>query len=391
VVAALLAVLGGPSIAAAEPSSVVGQWRFDEAGGQTAVDDGPFALDGRLGLTDGTDFRDPVRIAGVAGGALRFDGRAFVRLPPAEPLKPPTLALEAVVRAERSPGTYRYIVSHGAQGCVAGSYGMYTAKDGGIAFYVFDGQSYYLTAAVAPGDVWNGGWHHVAGVFDGATMRLYLDGHPVGAPFPAPAPIAYSLTSEDHYFGTYQGTCALPFTGDIDLIRMWHGGLAPDFVGTLADSALGVAQQPVAPPADVPTATPSESQGDAPATRSTIAPIAEGTVLPAPPAATSGSATQSTPGAPPRACQVKPSASSIRVNRTTTLNVRVALRGNPLKGVRVVVLTSAKHRLATATTAGNGRARLKVKTAKRGTIHVKVVGRADCGSASLSVVKAKKK
>lgn len=390
--ALLLAALGGPSIAAAEPSSVVGQWRFDEAGGQTAVDDGPFALDGRLGLTDGADSRDPARIAGVSSGALRFDGRAFVRLPPAEPLKPPALALEAVVRAEGSPGAYRYVVSHGAQGCVAGSYGMYTGKDGGIAFYVFDGKSYYLTAAVAPGDVWNGGWHHVAGVFDGATMRLYLDGHPVGAPFPAPVPIAYALTSEDHYFGTYQGTCALPFTGDIDLIRMWRGGLAPDFVGTLADSALGVGQQPIAPPVDdVPTATPSESQGDAPATRSTIAPIAEGTVLPAPSAATSGSATQSTPGAPPRACQVKPSTSSIRVNRTTTLNVRVALRGSPLKGVRVVVLTSAKRRLAAAKTASNGRARLRIKTARRGTIHVKVAGRADCGSASLSVIKAKRK
>jgi hypothetical protein len=399
VLAALLSALVAPGMAGAEPSSVVGQWRFDENGGQTAVDDGPYGLDGRLGLTDDVDARDPARIAGASGGALRFGGQAFVRLPSAAQLEPATLTLEAVVRADRSPGSFRYVVSHGAQGCLAGSYGLYTGRDGGIAFYIFDGRSYYLTAAAAPADVWNGAWHHVAGVYDGGALRLYVDGRPVGAPFPAPHGIAYNLTSADHYFGTYQGTCALPLTGDIDLVRMWLGPLAPAKLGELADAALGAGgggddgtpDDPGTPPA-VPTADQEDSNAGAPDTRPGVTPIAPGTVIAAPVAATSPPPARTTPGAPARACQVKPSATTIRLGRPTTLTVHVSLRGTPLKGARIVAITAAgHHRLATARTAADGRAKLKLKTARRGTIRLKVADRSDCGSASLSVAAAKKK
>src|SRR4051812_15892307 len=304
---ALLVALGamtmGASTAGADQSTVVGQWRFDEDGGQTAVDDGPFGLDGRLGPTDGVDDRDPARIAGVSGGALRFDGRAFVRLPHAPELDPTTLTLEAVVRASSTPGRFRYVVSHGAQACTAGSYGLYTAADGGIAFYVFDGSSYRVTAAAGPAQVWNGAWHHVAGVYDGTALRLLLDGHPVGDPLPAPTTIAYGLASSDTYFGTYQGTCALPLTGDVDLVRLWRGPLDPDFIGGLADAALAPPADtpPTTPPAgDVPTATDADSHGDAPASRTPITAIAPGVVLPAlsPPA---GGPAPPPAGAPPPA------------------------------------------------------------------------------------------
>jgi hypothetical protein len=393
VLATLLAALGAPGVAGAEPSSVVGQWRFDEGGGQTAVDDGPYALDGRLGLTDDVDARDPQRIAGLNGGALRFGGQAFVRLPASPQLEPATLTLEAVVRADRSPGAFRYVVSHGAQGCTAGSYGLYTSKDGGIAFYIFDGKAYYLAPAVAPRDVWNGQWHHVAGVYDGGALRLYLDGRPVGAAFPAPRPIAYSLTSDDHYFGTYQGSCALPLTGDVDLVRMWLGPLAPAKIGELADTALtpqapddGDGGHPAAPPS-VPTADQADSNAGAPETRPAVTPIAPGTVLPAPAAATSGDATRPSPGAPARACQVKASTTKVHLRRRTTLTVRVAFRGTPLKGARIVAMTASRRRLAAASTAADGRARLRLKTARRATIRIKVAGRADCGSAALRVVR----
>lgn len=389
VLAMLLLALGAPGVAGAEPSSVVGQWRFDEGGGQVARDDGPYALDGRLGLTDGVDARDPARIAGVGDGALRFGGQAFVRLPAAAPLEPATLTLEAVVRADRSPGTFRYVVSHGAQGCLAGSYGLYTGRDGGIAFYIFDGKAYYLTAAVAPGDVWNGQWHHVAGVYDGGALRLYLDGRPVGVSFPAPHPIAYSLTSDDHFFGTYQGSCALPLTGDVDLVRMWLGPLAPAKIGALSDAALTPAPaptggNPITPP---PTADQTDSDASAAPTRPVVTPIAPGTVIEAADAASSDTAARSTPGAPARACQVTSATKSIRLRRATTLTVHVALRGTPLKGARIVAMSTRHGRLATAQTAANGRARLKIKTSRRGTIRVKVAGRGDCGSASLKVVR----
>jgi hypothetical protein len=386
-----LAALGlgtSAAVAAADPSTVVGQWRFDEAGGQSAVDDGPFALDGRLGLTDAVDARDPDRVAGRSGGALHFEGGTFVRLPAATELEPTTLTLEAVVRAGGSPGLYRYVVSHGAQGCVAGSYGLYTGEHGGIAFYVFDGQEFHVTAQVAPADIWNGAWHHVAGTFDGTSLRLLVDGHPVGQPVAAPPAVAYALTSTDHYFGTYQGTCALPLRGDVDLVRMWRGALAPDFLAGLSDAALAPPSTTIVPPT-LPTATAEESQGDAPASRSTITPVAEGTVYPgALGGASGGGSVASTPGAPPRACVVKSSGGRLRAGTTTTLTVKVALRGKPLKAVRVVAMAAAKRRVGQAKTAKDGRARLRLKPAARGKIKLKVAGRQDCGSATLSVLKA---
>jgi hypothetical protein len=391
---ALGALNAGTSVAAAASSAVVGQWRFDEGGGQTAVDDGPFGLDGRLGLSGGADASDPARIAGSSGGALRFNGDTFVRLPAAGELEPSTLTLEAVVRADASPGRFRYLISHGAQGCVAGSYGLYTGEKGGVAFYVFDGEDFHVTAAAAPADVWNGGWHHVAGTFDGHALRLFVDGHPVGQPIAAPSTIAYALTSQDHYFGTYQGTCALPLTGDIDLIRMWRGPLSPDFIGELSDAALAPPPAVVPPttptPTTVPTATQGQSQGDAPAGRSTLAPAADGTSAPGVPGLSAGTSPKTTPGAPARACVVTPASKRVRAGRTTTVTVRVALRGKPLKAVRVVALV-AQRTLAQAKTARDGRAKLRVKPSTRTTIRLKVAGRVDCGSAVLSVLRAARK
>jgi hypothetical protein len=396
-VALLLMALGalsmGVSTAGAAPSTVVGQWRFDESGGQRATDDGPYGLDGRLGLSGDVDERDPERIPGLAGGALRFDGRSFVRLPAAPQLEPGTMTIEAVVRGPSSPGRFRYVVSHGAQGCLAGSYGLYTARDGGMAFYIFNGSHFYVTAAIGPADVWNDAWHHVAGVFDGSSLRLLVDGRPVGDPIAAPPTIAYALTSSDHYIGTYQGSCALPLKGDVDLVRLWHGPLAPDFIGGLADAALTV--PPVVPPAvvPVPVATDTDSRADAPAGRPAHVPIAPGTSFAAPSPPADGVAPKPVAGAPARACVVRAATKRVRAGRRTVLTVRVALRGKPLKGTRVTatqVVSARKQRtLGHAKTGRDGRARLRVRPVHRTKIHLAVPSRTDCSGMKLTVLRAR--
>jgi hypothetical protein len=396
----LLVALGalsmGVATAGAAQSTVVGQWRFDESGGQQAIDDGPFGLDGRLGLTGDVDERDPERIAGLSGGALHFDGRGFVRLPAAPQLEPGTMTLEAVVRGPSSPGQFRYIVSHGAQGCLAGSYGLYTAQDGGMAFYVFDGTNFYVTAAIGPAEIWNGIWHHVAGVFDGHSLRMLVDGRPVGDPIAAPSTIAYALTSSDHYIGTYQGSCALPLKGDVDLIRLWHGPLASDFIGGLADAALTV--PPVVPPAEpapetVPVATETDSRADAPASRPPLVAIAPGTSFAAPNPPADGVAPKPIAGAPARACIVRSANKRVRVGRRTVLTVRVALRGKPLKGTRVtatqVVSTRKRRTLGYAKTNRDGRARLQLHPVHRTKIQLAVPSRTDCSSMQVTVLRAR--
>ena len=69
-----------------------------------------------LGLTGQPDPADPEWIAGASGSALRFDGTSSVRLPDSQRLTPQHLTVEAVARADRSPGTHRYLVSRGGTG-----------------------------------------------------------------------------------------------------------------------------------------------------------------------------------------------------------------------------------------------------------------------------------
>ena len=96
ITACCVATGAGPGAALAAPT-VAGQWRFDEPSGETALDDGPFGLDGRLEAAEDAPGTDPHRVAGLASGALRFAGGGFVRLPVAPELEPETLTVEAVV------------------------------------------------------------------------------------------------------------------------------------------------------------------------------------------------------------------------------------------------------------------------------------------------------
>jgi hypothetical protein len=358
--------------AAQAASSVVGQWRFDEASGQLAVDDGPFGLDGRLGDADGDDAADPTRIAGVSGGALHFDGRTYVRLPRSARLEPQTLTLEAVVRAYGSPGPFAYVMSYGAQDCTASSYALYTGADGGIAFYIFDGSWYRISASAAPADVWDGRWHHVAGVFDGRALRLFVDGRQVGEPEPAAAGIAYALKLRGSFVGTYEGTCARPLAGDVDLVRLWDGPLAPDFVAGLADAALSPS------PSSLPVAPPGASNATGPGSRPPLPAIAPGTSVPVTTAS-------------PRSCRVRSSARRVRAGRLTVVTVGVAVRGRLLRHVRVRATTGARHRtLARARTGADGRARLRLRPRNRAAVRVSVTGRPDCAPVRLTVLRARR-
>jgi hypothetical protein len=65
-------------------------------------------------------------------------------------------------RSGEPPGQYRYIVAKGGQACEAASYGLYTGRGSGLAFYVFDGTTFHVSPE-APQSVWNNGWHLAAG------------------------------------------------------------------------------------------------------------------------------------------------------------------------------------------------------------------------------------
>ena len=272
------------------------------------------------------------------------------------------------MRAPGSPGAYRYIVSRGGQGCFAGSYGLYTGRAGGVAFYAFDGSGYVVSAAARASDVWNGGWHHVAGTFDGGRLRLYVDGRPVGDPSDGPTRIDWSTTSPTAAIGRYVGSCDLSFAGDMDIVRLWQGALSASAVAANATQELQPdhARRPDAGPPLTPAAPPTRIAATPPARPA----------APRPRARPSGPARW---GISRRTVVVAP--------QRTTVRVKVTVRGRPQRSVKVVARAAGVRKLSSARTGRSGKARLVLRARKIGKVRIKAAVSPSCSPGVIKVVR----
>jgi hypothetical protein len=185
---------------------------------------------------------------GKVGRAFQFDGESHLRIPGAPSLNSPAITVEAWVKSPgegtTAQGRYRYLVAKGVYADEAASYGLYTGCTGGLFFYVYDRT---LDAAVSPGPspgIWDGKWHHVAGTFDGATVRLYVDGQQVGNGTPAALNIDYKLPDgNDLFIGTVWPHGARPahgtrgFIGSIDELSIFNRALSASEIQTIFSAA----------------------------------------------------------------------------------------------------------------------------------------------------------
>jgi hypothetical protein len=234
VVAAAVA-LGLPAAASADSYSfpLMGWWPLNEGSGQTVRDWSGHHNDGYLGSTPSADANDPSWIKGVFfGSALRFDGTDdWVTIPSSSSLEPANLTVAAWVRFSSPPGSYRYIVSKGSQQCATGTFGLYTGVGGGLAFYIADTPNHYFVTPEAPASYYDGNWHHVAGTFDGDTVKLFIDGKLIGST-PARASIDYDLADRTGQIGGYGPNCSddLQLGGDVDGVQIWSQALPVDTI-----------------------------------------------------------------------------------------------------------------------------------------------------------------
>jgi hypothetical protein len=232
----LLAALAATIPSSASAATNLGAfWHLDESSGTTAVDTSGNANNGAIsGAT---------RVAGRFGRALYFDGNDSVLIPqPATQasLKPATVTVEGWVRGTSTPGLYKHIVSLGANSCDVASYGLYTGSGGGAAFYVSNGTSaqFAVSPAAAPASIWDGAWHHIAGTYDGAAVRLFVDGTEVGSGTPATLTIGYDVPFDDGLLGSFGGpSCLLDYIGNLDEPRIWRRALSAQELA--ASAAMG--------------------------------------------------------------------------------------------------------------------------------------------------------
>ncbi len=358
-----LAVVVAPCMGgAAASAAVVAHWRMDEAGGQMVDDASGGGLDGVLGASSGPDAADPARIAGRWGGALSFAGSDRVTIPDSARLEPARISVEAWVRRSGSPGIWRYIVAKGATGCFASSYGLYSGFGGGLAFYVSTGGRYVLSPALSAGGIWDGRWHYAVGTYDGVRVRLYVDGAQVGAGIPVDLQIRYGLESTTPLIGGYLGSCGLPFSGDIDDVRISNEPLDPAWIAGFAAGG---------PDATAPATPPPPIAPD---------PGARGGVYPIPP-----DQRQPSKSKPKRCFTIAVSTARLRARRWTTIRATVRRDGRPIGRIRIV--SDGAGVRVTARTRGNGRALLKLRPRRKGVVRLLLPGRAQCAVPRLTVAR----
>jgi len=248
-----LAILGTASTAVAE---LVGHWKLDEAGGTTVADS---SGKGHTGTIKG----HPTPIAGVKDGALEFHGTG-VALTPVDSITisstptldiggPITLALWIRPDAEdpEGKGTTGGETAPMAKADSAASpswsyqvrYGWGGAPQ---PFMAFTFNTTPRAWAFVGKKLTQGEWCHIAGTFDGTTLKCYLNGLQTDST--AMGPITKSGTPV--LIGTDGWGC--DWLGAIDDVRIYSHGLTVDEVAELcppprtarnpnpADGAVGV-------------------------------------------------------------------------------------------------------------------------------------------------------
>jgi hypothetical protein len=186
---------------------LVGLWHFDTDANDSTANHNDGTLKGNAYFTTGN-----------FDNAVSLDGSGdYVEVPDSTFLRPSNVTVECWVKSSTIK-SYQYIVAKYYAGGNA-SYGLYTGSSTGLFFYVSDGG--YALSNDAGTRVWDGNWHHIAGTYDGSTLRLYVDGSEVGTEKSVTKTIGYN--TGNLYVGSYGA--GYYFTGLIDEVRIWSSAL----------------------------------------------------------------------------------------------------------------------------------------------------------------------
>jgi len=207
-----------------DTDGLVGYWRFDEdywMGNKDEVKDSS-------GLANhGTIFETSQVQPGKLGkGLARFDGlNDYIIVENSDSLEPDQITVETWVKKTGST-SFEYLISKGASYDSFSSYAFYTDGNGGLSFYIGDG----ISTTKSPNhdsSLWDGSWHHIAGSYDGSTVRLYVDGEEIQSGTESSLFLGYNLsTQNDLYIGNYNGSVSHPFNGDLDEVLIWNRALS---------------------------------------------------------------------------------------------------------------------------------------------------------------------
>ena len=196
---------------------LIAWWAFDEA------DDSPVALD-YSGNRLGGILREAKRVKGLDGGALVCDG-GCVKVASSPRFSPTDgLTIECWVKTDTAGQPNSWIVNRVYGGGAHTGYRL-GVLEGKPCFEVpLTEWSHHLKANV---DLPTGRWVHLAGAFDGKTMRIYVDGLEQGS-LDRPGPI--NASEFPVTLGNYEVGHPAHFAGLLDEVRLYGRALSAEEV-----------------------------------------------------------------------------------------------------------------------------------------------------------------
>ncbi|PFG38837.1 concanavalin A-like lectin/glucanase superfamily protein [Georgenia soli] len=216
------------------PGEVRGQWLLDEGSGTVVADSSGLGNDGTV---QGTVAWGP----GRSGSSLVLDGSGgYVQVPDADSLDvSAAMTVAAWVRPQVL--ATQYVVKKAVVG----------SRDGFELSMSSTGRAFFRVNEVTSGDRFRvsassahalGSWVHLAGTYDGTTMRFYVDGVLQGS---VAGPAAVATNALGLGIGAEPGGNR-KFRGGIDEVRLYDRALSPQEITALM-SAPAPDPQPAAP------------------------------------------------------------------------------------------------------------------------------------------------
>ena len=181
---------------------------------------------------DGILRNEPSVVEGVSGTAVEFGHGSSLAFEQSDSLDITDggLTLECWVRpGEPQDGgdAQTYISKGGRQYLLKRRR---AGRDGYLEFVFNAGGGWQVADAPVPDD-WTDGWHHLAGVWDGTEMRLYVDGEQRGSSAAFDGSLTHVDAPTEVAPGVADGTA-------MDEVRIYDRALSPDELETLADDPI---------------------------------------------------------------------------------------------------------------------------------------------------------
>jgi hypothetical protein len=196
--------------------SLVGWWRFENTNGTWFEDSSTW---GNNGTCTGTSC--PNLTMGMRGKAYRFDGSNDVIT--TSSFASPTSAMTIELWAKSSTDNWN---SYGMLASKRDSFVLHPEPDTkAINFFVYiAGVGWANTLYTSTKDLKQ--WHHYAGTYDGATLRIYEDGELKAVPTNSAGTINSDNSSMT--IGQDDGIADRFFNGSIDEVMLWNRALSPE-------------------------------------------------------------------------------------------------------------------------------------------------------------------